>query len=148
MARWYSIFLSCLLYPFLCQWTVRTTISPSNPTPGCIPRGNHDFRKHRHSNIHSALFTIARTWKQPNCPSAEEWILSSFKRKKQFFYYDKSDTIHICVYTHIEKHTNILWGNSGNSGWLFWGAPKSLQMVIAAVKLKDTYSLEEKLWPT
>ena len=31
---------------------------------------------------------------------------------------------------------------------LFWGAPKSLQMVIAAMKLKDTYSLEEKLWPT
>ena len=27
---------------------------------------------------------------------------------------------------------------------LFWGAPKSLQMVTAAVKLKDTYSLEEK----
>ena len=27
----------------------------------------------------------------------------------------------------------------------FWGAPKSLQMVIAAMKLKDTYSLEEKL---
>ena len=26
-----------------------------------------------------------------------------------------------------------------------WGAPKSLQMVIAAMKLKDTYSLEEKL---
>ena len=29
----------------------------------------------------------------------------------------------------------------------FW-APKSLQMVIAAMKLKDTYSLEGKLWPT
>ena len=28
---------------------------------------------------------------------------------------------------------------------LFWGAPKSLQMVIAAIKLKDAYSLEEKL---
>ena len=28
---------------------------------------------------------------------------------------------------------------------LFLGAPKSLQMVIAAMKLKDTYSLEEKL---
>ena len=26
---------------------------------------------------------------------------------------------------------------------LFWGAPKSLQMVIAAMKLKDAYSLEE-----
>ena len=30
---------------------------------------------------------------------------------------------------------------------LFW-APKSLQMVTAAMKLKDTCSLEEKLWPT
>ena len=31
---------------------------------------------------------------------------------------------------------------------LFWGAPKSMKMVIAAMKLKDAYSLEEKLWPT
>ena len=30
--------------------------------------------------------------------------------------------------------------------FVFW-APKSLQMVTAAMKLKDTYSLEEKLWP-
>ena len=31
----------------------------------------------------------------------------------------------------------------------FWGGtPKSLQMVTAAMKLKDAYSLEEKLWPT
>ena len=28
------------------------------------------------------------------------------------------------------------------------GAPKSLQMVTAAMKWKDAYSLEEKLWPT
>ena len=28
------------------------------------------------------------------------------------------------------------------------GAPKSLQVVIAAMKLKDAYSLEGKLWPT
>ena len=31
---------------------------------------------------------------------------------------------------------------------LFLGIPKSLQMVIATMKLKDAYSLEEKLWPT
>ena len=30
--------------------------------------------------------------------------------------------------------------------FIFW-APKSLQMVTAAMKLNDTYSLEEKLWP-
>ena len=33
------------------------------------------------------------------------------------------------------------------SDFIFW-APKSLQMVTAAMKLKDAYSLEEELWPT
>ena len=33
------------------------------------------------------------------------------------------------------------------SDFVFW-APKSLQMLTAAMKLKDAYSLEEKLWPT
>ena len=37
------------------------------------------------------------------------------------------------------------WGNSGNSVRLFLWAPKLLQMVTAAMKLKDTYSLEGKL---
>ena len=36
----------------------------------------------------------------------------------------------------VETVTKFVW------------APKSLQMVIAAMKLKDDYSLEEKLWPT
>ena len=38
------------------------------------------------------------------------------------------------------------WQTDGKQ-WLtlFWGAPKSLQMVIAAMKLKDAYSLEGKL---
>ena len=31
--------------------------------------------------------------------------------------------------------------------FIFW-APKSLQMVIAVMKLKDSYSLEGKLWQT
>ena len=37
------------------------------------------------------------------------------------------------------------WGNSGNCQALFFWAPKSLQMVITAMKLNDTYSLEGKL---
>ena len=38
------------------------------------------------------------------------------------------------------------WGNIGNGVRLhFWGAPKSLQMVTAAMKLKDAYSLEGKM---
>ena len=39
--------------------------------------------------------------------------------------------------------------NKRNSIWLYLGgAPKSLQMVTAAMKLKDACSLEEKLWQT
>ena len=37
------------------------------------------------------------------------------------------------------------WGNNGNSDRLFSWAPESLQMVNAAMKLKNTCSLDEKL---
>ena len=37
------------------------------------------------------------------------------------------------------------WGNNGNRDSLFSWAPKSLQTVMAAMKLKDACSLEEKL---
>ena len=40
------------------------------------------------------------------------------------------------------------WGNNGNNERLFFGAPKSLQMMTVAMKLKDACSLEENLWPT
>ena len=44
-----------------------------------------------------------------------------------------------------------LWqidGETVGTVTLFSWAPKSLQMVTAAMKLKDACSLEEKLWPT
>ena len=45
-----------------------------------------------------------------------------------------------------------LWQINGKTAFqwqtLYLGAPKSLQMVTAAMKLKDACSLEEKLWPT
>ena len=38
----------------------------------------------------------------------------------------------------METVRDFIWG----------GASKSMQMVIASMKLKEAYSLEEKLWPT
>ena len=38
----------------------------------------------------------------------------------------------------VETVTDLIWG----------GLQKSLQMVTTAMKLKDAYSLEGKLWPT
>ena len=40
------------------------------------------------------------------------------------------------------------WRNNGNSDRLYFLGLQSLQMETAAMKLKDAYSLEEKLWPT
>ena len=48
-----------------------------------------------------------------------------------------------CILTHIYIEFRKMVLKS-----LFFGTPKSLQMVISAMKLKDTYSLEGKLWPT
>ena len=55
--------------------------------------------------------------------------------------------------TKIMASGSITWWQIDGKWWkqcqtLFLGAPKSLQMVSAAMKLKDAYSLEGKLWPT
>ena len=39
-------------------------------------------------------------------------------------------------------------GETMETETLFWGAPESLQMMTAAMKLEDSCSLEEKLWTT
>ena len=52
--------------------------------------------------------------------------------------------------TKIMASDHITYGKQMGKQWkqcqtLFWVAPKSLQMVTASMKLKDAYSLEEKL---
>ena len=63
------------------------------------------------------------------------WII---KKAREF-----QKNIYFCF---IDYFMGNRWENNGNSGCLYlWGAPKSLQMVIEAMKLKDIYSLERKL---
>ena len=67
----------------------------------------------------------------------------------------KVESENVDLYLNIQKTKimasgpNTSWPIDGDQWkqWLtsFWGAPKSLQMVIAAMKLKDAYSLEGKL---
>ena len=77
--------------------------------------------------------------------SEEEWKSLLMKVKEE------SEKVGLML--HIQK-TKIMasgpitsWEIDGETVADFW-APKSLQMVIAAMKLKDTYSLEGGLWPT
>ena len=52
----------------------RVTIRSGNPIPEHISKENHNSNRYMHPNITAALFTIPKTWKQPKCPSTEEWI--------------------------------------------------------------------------
>ena len=45
-----------------------------NPTPGPISRKNHNLKKYMHLIFTAALFTIAKTWRQPKCSLTDEWI--------------------------------------------------------------------------
>ena len=67
----------------------------------------------------------------------------------------KEESEKVGLKLNIQKTKNMVsspitsWQIDGETVTDFiWGAPKSLQMVTAAMKLKDTFSLEEKLWST
>ena len=70
----------------------------------------------------------------------------------------KEESEKVCLKLNIQK-TKIMASGPITSWWidgetvekwlsLFFWVPKSLQMVTEAMKLKDIYSLEGKLWPT
>ena len=52
----------------------RTALWPSNPTSGIHTEETRIERDTCTPMFIAALFIIARTWKQPRCPSADEWI--------------------------------------------------------------------------
>ena len=43
----------------------------------------------------AALFTIARTWKQPRFPSADEWIRKLYKYTMEYYSAVKKNTFEI-----------------------------------------------------
>ena len=69
----------------------------------------------------------------------------------------KEESVKVLLKLNIQK-TEIMasgpitsWqieGETMETETLFWGAPKTLQMVTTAMKLKDAWSFKEKLWPT
>ena len=71
----------------------RTAIRPRNPTLGIHTEETRTERDTCTPMFITVLFIIARTWKQPRCPSADEWI-----RKLWYIYTMK-------YYSAIKKNT-------------------------------------------
>ena len=75
----------------------------------------------------SALFTIARTWKQPKCPSSDEWI------KKMW---------HICTmeyYSAIKKNEILSFAT-------VWMDLKGIMLSGVSQAEKDKYSVITYIW--
>ena len=81
------------VWRFLKKTGNRTALWPSNPTAGDTHQGNQNWKNTCTPMFTEALFTIARTWKQPRCPSADEWI------KKLWYIYTME------YYSAIKKNT-------------------------------------------
>ena len=103
--------------------------------------------------------TVNRNGKWFNC-SGEQYGGPSKVKQRIIIWPSNSTSSHIPKRTeqylnHCSWEHYLQYSKSGTMGkqWEQWessffGAPKSLQMVTSATKLKDACSLEEELWPT
>ena len=66
------------MWRFLKKWEIELPCDPEIPLPGIHTKETRIERDMCTPLFNAALFTIARTWKQPRCPSADEWILKQW----------------------------------------------------------------------
>ena len=79
--RWYGNALKKVLLT-----RNKTTIQHSNPTPRFIPREIQNWKRHMYPVVRCSTFTIARSWKQPICPSTDEWMNKLWYRHTVEYY--------------------------------------------------------------
>ena len=63
-----------MVWRFLKKLGIKPPYDPAIPLLGIYPEETKVERDTRIPLFIAALFTIARTWKQPRCPSTDEWI--------------------------------------------------------------------------
>ena len=99
-----------------------------------------------------------RNINNPRCADDTTLMAESEEELKSLLMKVKEDSEKVGLKLNIQKTKimasgpNVSWEIDGETvetvSDFILGAPESLQMVTAAMKLKDAYSLEEKLWPT
>ena len=75
---------------FLKKLKIELSYDPAIPLLTIYPDKTIIKRETRTPMLIAALFTIAKTWKQPKCPSTDEWI-------KKIWY----------IYIHTHTHTHV-----------------------------------------
>ena len=63
-----------MVWRFLKKLGIKPLFDPEIPLLGIYPEETKVENDTHTKMFIAALFTIARTWKQPRCPSTDEWI--------------------------------------------------------------------------
>ena len=63
-----------MIWRFLKKLGIKPLYDPAIPLLGIYPEETNIKRETYIPLFIAALFTIARTWKQPRCPSTDDWI--------------------------------------------------------------------------
>ena len=63
-----------MIWRFLKKLGIKPTYDPATPLLGIYPEETTIEKDTCIPLFIAALFTVARTWKQPRCPSTDEWI--------------------------------------------------------------------------
>ena len=93
------------VWQFLRKLGINWPQDPVIPLLGIYPKDVHSCHKDICSAVFiAALFVIVRTWKQPRCPSMEEWI------KKMWYIYTLE------YYSAVKKQWHLDW-NLHPNGW-------------------------------
>ena len=87
----------------------RVAIWSSSSIPGHIPRKSTIWKDICTSMFIAAIFSIAKKWKQPKCPSTDEWM-KMWHTQTHTHAHTRTHThthIHTHPYTHTRAHTPI-----------------------------------------
>ena len=131
-----SPLLASLCLPFSkWQWPSSIVEPIPHPSPPRSPWATFLLKRSKHKCYRLNVCVPSNSFIEILTPSLMVWDGWAFWR-----------CLDLGIWSHHFMANRL--GNSGKWQTLFWGAPKSLQMVTAAMKLKDACSLEEKLWST
>ena len=92
-----------MVWRFLEKLGIKAPYDPATPLLGIYPEETKIEKDTCIQLFTAALFTIARTWKQPRCPSTDEWI------KKLWYIYTME--YHLAIKRNTFESVLIRWMN-------------------------------------